>query len=132
MINALAICIALCPALPVRLLPSFLANCSQYSVPLDLALAIAQNESGGRPWKVGRHGERGVLQVVPSTWRRYCSDLNPRNWDDGVQCGVKVLAEAIKDCGADVAAVSSRYNRGSGCQVNAYGRRVAAKLEEAR
>jgi soluble lytic murein transglycosylase-like protein len=132
MINAVALCIALCPALPVRLLPAFVANCAAHGVPLDLALAVAQQESGGRPWKVGRHGERSALQVAPSTWRRYCSDLNPRNWDAGVECGVRVLAVAWRECGPDVAAAASRYNRGSGCQVSRYGRAVAALVDAAR
>lgn len=130
MINAIAICIALCPALPVRLLPSFIANCTVHEVPLDLALAIAQQESGGRPWRVGKHGERGVMQVVPSAWMRYCRDLNPRNWDSGVECGVRVLKVAYSACGPDIEATASRYNRGSGCAVNGYGRRVAKLLED--
>lgn len=38
-------------------------------VPVEIALAQAQRESGFNDRAVGRDGERGLMQPLPSTWR---------------------------------------------------------------
>ncbi|MDE3165848.1 MAG: lytic transglycosylase domain-containing protein [Acidobacteriota bacterium] len=36
-----------------------------------LLRAIAQVETGNRPGKIGRYGERTRVQIMPATWRRF-------------------------------------------------------------
>lgn len=43
------------------------ASARSYRVPVDLAMSVAQHETGVQCGKVGRHGERGPLQILPST-----------------------------------------------------------------
>jgi soluble lytic murein transglycosylase-like protein len=55
---------------PPDMLPHFQAASAQTGIPLPLLLAQAKQESGFNPNAVGRAGEVGVMQILPSTARQ--------------------------------------------------------------
>jgi len=55
---------------PPEMMPHFQAASAQTGIPVPLLVAQAQQESGFRPDAVGRSGEIGVMQIMPSTARQ--------------------------------------------------------------
>lgn len=55
---------------PPEMMPHFQAASAQTGIPVPVLVAQAQQESGFRPDAVGRSGEVGVMQVMPSTARQ--------------------------------------------------------------
>jgi soluble lytic murein transglycosylase-like protein len=82
-------------------------------VPVDLALAIARRESNTCHWhtdgsvKIGRSGEVGVFQVMPSTAR----DFNLYDVAQNIQAGIGYLAALYQQFG-DWTLASEAYNWG--------------------
>jgi len=86
-------------------------------VPASLALAVAKHESGFRCNAVGRAGERGVMQIKPSTaralgYRGKPSGLN--NCHTGIYYGIKYLRMAYLKARGSVYKAALLYNGGLG------------------
>lgn len=95
-------------------------------VPVNFAMAIASHESGMRCNAVGSAGERGVMQIKPSTARGIGYKGSSRGLNDcytGVYWGMKYLRMAIDKARGDLRYAAYLYNAG----INAKTRNPAKK-----
>lgn len=85
---------------------------SVYGVPVDLALAVAQRESGFQQSARGGSGEIGIMQLMPAT----ASHLGVNSYDPeaNVEGGVRLLRDEYKRFG-DWSYALAAYNCGAGC-----------------
>lgn len=93
------------------------AEAVRQGVPVSLALSVAKHESGFRCGAVGRHGERGVMQIKPSTarsigYRGSAAGLN--NCSTGIRYGMIYLRMAYKLSGGNTYRAAVMYNGGLG------------------
>lgn len=100
-------------------------------VPVSFAMAIAKHESGFRCSAVGSHGERGVMQIKPSTARAMGYRGSARGLGDcrtGIYWGVKYLKAAVVAAAGDLKRAAFLYNAGLGAKTRnpAHKRYVAA------
>ncbi len=88
-----------------------------YGVPADVALAVANTESGGNQDAISNKGAIGIFQLMPSTasWL----GVDPTNLDDNIKGGVSYLAKLYKQFGDWTLAIAA-YNAGPG-NVDKYG-----------
>lgn len=89
------------------------AAAQQYGVDPNLALAIAQRESGFNPNAVSPKGAKGVMQLVDST-AAMLGVTDPFNVVQNVYGGVRYIAQLIQQFGGDVAKAVAAYNVGPG------------------
>jgi soluble lytic murein transglycosylase-like protein len=97
-------------------------------VPVNLALAVARYESGGRCGMRGRAGERGAMQVLPQTARSVGVTGNLYDCATGIEAGLRYLRLAMMmHAQARWCAVASAYNHGTwhGSSCTRHGRLVA-------
>lgn len=101
-------------------------------VPVGLALSIAKAESNFRCNAVGRAGERGVMQIKPSTARGIgykgpASGLN--NCATGIRYGMIYLKMAYKKANGNVYRAAILYNAGLGSKrkKSAYAQKITKK-----
>lgn len=101
-------------------------------VPVGLALSVAKHESNFRCSAIGRAGERGVMQIKPSTARGIgykgpASGLN--NCATGIRYGMIYLRMAYKKAGGNVYKAAILYNAGLGSKrkKSAYAQKVTKK-----
>lgn len=86
-------------------------------VPVGLAMSIAKAESRFNCGAVGRHGERGVMQIKPRTargvgYKGSASGLN--NCRTGIKYGMIYLRQAHRRAGGNVYMTALYYNAGLG------------------
>ena len=86
-------------------------------VPVGLAMSVARTESQFNCRAVGRHGERGVMQIKPRTARGVgykgpASGLN--NCRTGIKYGMIYLRQAHRRAGGNVYMTAVYYNAGLG------------------
>jgi len=79
---------------------------TQYSVNIDLALAVCLQESGGNRNLRSRAGAQGYFQVMPATFRSLRVDTN-------IEAGIKYLSQMIKRFNREDYALAG-YNAGPG------------------
>src|SRR5579871_5083029 len=93
------------------------ATAAGFGVDPNLALAIAQRESGLNQTKIGAAGEIGIFQLMPST----AGDLgvNPSDAGQNISGGISYLKEQLNSYGGDPAKAAAAYNCGPGCLNNA-------------
>jgi Transglycosylase SLT domain len=84
---------------------------SQYGVPVSLATAVAQKESGFNQAAVGSSGEIGVFQLMPGTAAQL--GVNPSDLSQNVQGGVRYLSQLYAQYG-DWNTALEAYNGGPG------------------
>jgi hypothetical protein len=102
------------------------SEAARQGVPVSLAMSIANHESGFRCSAVGRHGERGVMQIKPSTARGIGYRGSARGLNDcrtGVYWGVKYLKMAYNAAKGDVYRAAFLYNAGLGAKTRHPARR---------
>ncbi len=103
----------------------------QMGVPRGLALSVCQVESRCRYGLVGRHGERGPLQIKLQTARGlgYTGSAAGLNGYQGAYWGMRHLAVAYKRCGTARGA-AKLHNAGlaSSCSGSGYASRVLARM----
>ncbi len=102
------------------------------SVPVSLALSIAKHESNFRCSAVGRHGERGVMQIKPRTARGLGYKGKPSGLNDcatGIRYGMIYLKMALKKAGGNTYRAAILYNAGlgSGRKKSGYAEKVTKK-----
>lgn len=86
---------------------------NQYGVSPELAIAVAQQESGGNPNAVSSAGAQGVMQLMPST----ASSLgvtDPFDPAQNIDAGVKYLSQLLSQFGGDTSLALAAYNWGPG------------------
>ena len=76
----------------------------------NLALAIAQNESGFSQSAVSDKGAIGVMQLMPTTAQEL--GVNPNDTTQNIQGGVQYLAQLVNTFGGDIGMVAAAYNAG--------------------
>jgi soluble lytic murein transglycosylase-like protein len=83
-----------------------------YGVPVDLALAVAQRESGFNQDARGRSGEIGIMQLMPPT----AAHLKVNSYDPeaNIEGGVRLLRDEYKRFGSWSYALAA-YNCGAAC-----------------
>lgn len=86
-------------------------------VPVGLAMSVAKHESNFKCSVVGRHGERGVMQIKPSTargigYKGSASGLS--KCATGIHYGMIYLRMAYKQAGGNVYKAAVLYNAGLG------------------
>lgn len=130
--------VALCPGPGVAgraqaLAAVLLAEALAAGVDPALAGAVAAHESAYRQSAIGRHGELGVMQVLPTGRAlRWCrpelADLGALR--PNVRCGLKLLRRALAVCRDDWGAALTHYNGGR-CASSGYATRVLGRLARA-
>lgn len=101
-------------------------------VPVQLALTVAEKESRFKCGAIGRHGERGVMQIKPRTarglgYRGSPSGLN--NCRTGIRYGMMYLRQAHKRADGNVYRTALYYNAGLGTnrKRSAYAEKIVAE-----
>ncbi len=82
-------------------------------VPVDLALAIAEAETGLEPHRVSAAGAMGIMQLTRETAARL-GVADPYDVEQGVRGGVAFLAELLRRYPGDPDRVAAAYNAGPG------------------
>lgn len=87
-------------------------------VPVDLALALANQESGFDPSVVSKAGAIGVMQLIPSTARGL--GVDPYNAVQNIRGGLRYIKAKLNEFNGDPNLALAAYNAGSGA-VRKYG-----------
>lgn len=93
------------------------AEAARQGIPVKLALAVAKHESRFKCHLIGRAGERGVMQIKPSTARGigYKGPVaGLSNCATGIRYGMMYLKMAYKKAGGNVYRTALLYNGGLG------------------
>lgn len=93
------------------------AEAIRQGVPVGLALAVAKHESGFKCSVIGKHGERGVMQIKPSTARGIGYRGTPSglsNCGTGIHYGMMYLKMAYNKAKGNVYRAALLYNGGLG------------------
>lgn len=113
-----------------------------YSVPLELVMAIIDEESRWNPYAVSEKGAVGLMQLMPQTALRFGVRDRFRP-DENIRGGVAYLAWLNREFGGDLRLVTAAYYVGedpisrrkldySSADVQAYVRRVTKRYRARR
>ena len=113
-----------------------------YRVPLDLVLAIIDEESAWNPYAVSEKGAVGLMQLMPQTALRF-GVRNRFRPDENIRGGVAYLAWLNREFGGDLRLVTAAYYVGedpisrrkldySSADVQGYVKRVAKRYRARR
>lgn len=87
-------------------------SCENYNVPLALAIAVAEAESGFDPDAVSPTDDHGMMQINRCNFERLQSlGLDPLTYADNIKAGVMMLGAELELCGDEELAVMA-YNLG--------------------
>ena len=87
-----------------------------YGVPIELMVAMMEQESGFNPQAIGRAGERGLMQIHPKWWKDFLGLTNIRDLHDinyGIECGARVLQQLLGETKGNLKATLKKYNGGN-------------------
>ena len=90
-------------------------NASFFEIPQWFAVAIAKQESNLNCAAIGRNGERGAMQIKPSTAIDYGYRGRPSGLNDcqtGIRYGMMYLKAALDKAGGDFYLAALFYNGG--------------------
>ena len=79
-----------------------------YRVPLDLIIAIIDEESGWNPYAVSEKGAVGLMQLMPQTALRFGVRDRFRP-DENIRGGVAYLAWLNREFGGDLRLITAAY-----------------------
>jgi len=113
-----------------------------YRVPVDLVMAIIDEESGWNPYAVSEKGAVGLMQLMPQTALRFGVRDRFRP-DENIRGGVAYLAWLNREFDGDLRLVTAAYYVGedpisrkkldySSADVQGYVKRVARRYRERR
>jgi soluble lytic murein transglycosylase-like protein len=109
------------------------AEAARQGVPVGLALAVAKAESNFRCSAVGRAGERGVMQIKPSTARGIGYKGSPAGLNNcavGIKYGMIYLKQAYRKAGGNIYRAALLYNAGihSKKKSSAYAQKISRSV----
>ena len=115
---------------------------ARYQVPVDLVMAIIDEESAWNPNAISEKGAVGLMQLMPQTAARF-GVRNRFRLDENIRGGVAYLAFLNHEFGGDLRLVTAAYYVGesailfrrldySSVDVQAYVRRVAHRYRARR
>lgn len=110
--------------------PLILKEAAEHGLdPLILA-AVMLKESSMTAHAVGRHGEVGLMQILPRGQAlTKCRGLNLADAGDNVKCGARLLAFAKRSCETDNALLYlGRYTGVRKCVPSKYARKILALM----
>jgi len=121
------------PGRPVRSASEWLAKSAQFDAVIEgaaradtiqpaLVRAVIVIESGFNPKAVSRKGAIGLMQLLPTTARRY-GVTNIYDPEQNVRAGVHYLRDLLARYGSDVELALAAYNAGEDA-VERYGRKI--------
>jgi hypothetical protein len=89
----------------------------EHGVPVDLALRVARQESGGNCGATSHAGAGGVMQVMPKTAAKHGVTKFKKIYDcrTGAQTGVRELKHLLKIADGDIKQTLIGYNCGERC-----------------
>jgi len=89
----------------------------EHGVPVDLALRVAKQESGGNCGATSHAGAGGVMQVMPKTAAKHGVSKFKTIYDcrTGAQTGVRELKHLLKIADGDIKQTLIGYNCGERC-----------------
>jgi soluble lytic murein transglycosylase-like protein len=113
-----------------------------YQVPVDLVMAVIDEESGWNPYAVSEKGAVGVMQLMPQTAMRF-GVRNRLRLDENIRGGVAYLACLSREFSGDVLLITAAYYVGEGpirvrkfdyssADVQGYVRRVTERYQARR
>ena len=113
-----------------------------YRVPLELVMAIIDEESAWNPYAVSEKGAVGLMQLMPQTALRF-GVYDRFRLDENIRGGVAYLAWLNREFGGDLRLVTAAYYVGedpisrrkldySSADVQGYVKRVASRYRERR
>lgn len=103
-------------------------SAARHGVPSGLALRISKVESGHRCNAVGRNGERGPLQVLPSTARHMgYRNIARASCASQIDAGMAYLRYCYREAGGNQRRAAACYNGGPGML---RGKRVPARVQQ--
>src|SRR5215831_4687802 len=82
--------------------PLFEKYGAEYDLDPRLGMALSNHESGGDPSRIGRDGEVGLMQILPSTGREVANRLGIKNPDlrdpeTNIRIGMSYLNDRLKE-----------------------------------
>lgn len=86
---------------------------NKYGVPPELAIAVAQQESGGNPKAVSPAGAIGVMQLMPAT-AASLGVTDPTDPTQNINGGVLYLSQLLAQFNGDPQLALAAYNWGPG------------------
>jgi soluble lytic murein transglycosylase-like protein len=89
------------------------AAANKYGVPPELAIAVAQQESGGNPAVVSSAGAVGVMQLMPATAAQL-GVTDPTDPTQNIDGGVRYLSQMLSEFNGDPQLALAAYNWGPG------------------
>ena len=87
-----------------------------YDVPVELMVAIMEQESSFNPQAIGSSGERGLMQIHPKWWKDFLGLDNKRDLHDiafGTECGARILKQLLEETRGNLKLALKKYNGGN-------------------
>ena len=95
----------------------------KYNLEPSLLKAIAKQESGTKegfnPNAKGTSGETGLMQIMPTNWKKYGGGEDPYNVEENVDIGANILLDEITRFSGNEDLALAAYNAGSPAVINA-------------
>src|SRR3990172_1084808 len=95
----------------------------KYNLEPSLLKAIAKKESGTKegfnPNAKGTSGETGLMQIMPTNWKKYGGGEDPYNVEENVDIGANILLDEITRFSGNEDLALAAYNAGSPAVINA-------------
>ena len=118
-----------------KLAPIFQAACRHYRIPTEVAMAVAQGESGFNVDAESPYGDLGIMQVrrggaVPPSLG-FLTDKDLKHPWINIWLGVRYLAKMRDRCGGGSPGSWLGAYAGSGCGPSRYADRVLSLMEPA-
>jgi soluble lytic murein transglycosylase-like protein len=96
---------------------AIIAAANAAGVDPNLALAVANQESGGNQNAISSAGAIGIFQLMPATAAGL--GVNPNDASQNIQGGIAYLSQMLNEFGGNISQALAAYNWGPGAVSNA-------------